>query len=127
MAFSDHTPREEIFLELNFLVRLLQALQSPGSISIMGLYFPGVEQWPQDVSQSRKSCVVFVWGLQQAMGEDTHQVMRPPLPSLNVPMQGIDRLTGPEPLCPVTRYLLPQESILWDFVGSFSVCLLQVA
>ena len=127
MAFSDHTPREETFLELNFLVRLLQVLQSPGSISIMRLYLPGVEQWPQDVGQSRKSCVVFVWGLQQAVGEDTHQVMRPPVRSLNVPMQGIDRLTGPEPLCPVTRYLLPQESMLWDSVDSFSVCWLQVA
>lgn len=47
----------------------------------------------QDVGQSRNSCLVFVWGLQQAMGEDTHQVMRPLVPSLNVPMQGITRLT----------------------------------
>ena len=44
MAFNDHTPREKTFLELNFLVRLLQTLQSPGSISIMRLYLPGVEQ-----------------------------------------------------------------------------------
>ena len=49
MAFNDHTPREETFLELNFLVMLLQALQSPGSISIMRLYLPEVVQWPQDV------------------------------------------------------------------------------
>lgn len=77
---------------------------------------------------SPETVALFLFGgLQQAMGEDTHQVMRPLVPSLNVPMQGITRLTGSEPLCPVTRYLLPQESIPWDFVNSFSVCWLQMA
>ena len=56
-----------------------------------------------------------------------HQGTRPPVPSLNIPMQGIARLTGSEPMCPVTIYLLPQESIPWDFVDSFSVCWLHVA